>query len=219
MSSILCRPQCVNCGWGRGESIECGGRGSRNKLKQVFTTEVWSWYLKPNLRVWNQNIQYDHQAAILNVTSRKVNRILLIYKNKVLLKFRVDIKSQIKVIVWKPKNPIWPPGDLVRKQKKSNMAARRERMHGQCDSSIPASNFVGQGYKYICVKQIRCIFIQISLKFVSWQQVTIGPGNGLAPNRRHNNTWANGDPDPWCLVSSRGYNISYIKDIGEWLHV
>ena len=26
------------------------------------------------------------------------------------LKFGVDIQTQTKVRVWKPKNPIWPPG-------------------------------------------------------------------------------------------------------------
>ena len=91
-----------------------------------------------------QKIQYGHQAAILKVTSLKINRLLLIYISFVPLKFGVDIQSylaailnltllkinrplhtyisivplkfgvdfqsQTKVRVWKPKNPIWPPG-------------------------------------------------------------------------------------------------------------
>ena len=56
--------------------------------------------------------QYGRQAAILKVTSLKINRLLPIYMyiSIVPLKFAVDIQSQTKVRVWKPKNPIWPPG-------------------------------------------------------------------------------------------------------------
>ena len=36
--------------------------------------------------------------------------LLHIYISIVQLKFGVDIQSQTKVRVWKPKNPIWPPG-------------------------------------------------------------------------------------------------------------
>ena len=50
------------------------------------------------------------QAAILKVTSLKINRPLPIYISIVPIKFGVDIQSQTKVRVWKPKNPIWPPG-------------------------------------------------------------------------------------------------------------
>ena len=57
-----------------------------------------------------KKIQYGRQAAILKVTSLKINRLLPIYTSIVLLKFGVDIQSQTKVRVWKPKNPIWPPG-------------------------------------------------------------------------------------------------------------
>ena len=44
------------------------------------------------------------------MTLLKINRLLPIYISIVLLKFEVDIQSQSKVRVWKPKNPIWPPG-------------------------------------------------------------------------------------------------------------
>ena len=40
----------------------------------------------------------------------KINRLLPIYISIVPLKFGVDIQSQSKVRVWKPKNLIWPPG-------------------------------------------------------------------------------------------------------------
>ena len=44
------------------------------------------------------------------MTLLKINRLLPIYISIVLLKFEVDIESQTKVRVRKPKNPIWPPG-------------------------------------------------------------------------------------------------------------
>ena len=58
----------------------------------------------------NQKIQYGHQAAILKTTLLKINRLLPIYMSIVPLKFEVDIQSQSKVGVWKPKKTIWPPG-------------------------------------------------------------------------------------------------------------
>ena len=44
------------------------------------------------------------------MTLLKINRLLPIYISIVPLKFEVDIQSQSKVRVRKPKNPIWPPG-------------------------------------------------------------------------------------------------------------
>ena len=44
------------------------------------------------------------------MTLLKINRHLPIYISIVLLNFEVDIQSQSKVRVRKPKNPIWPPG-------------------------------------------------------------------------------------------------------------
>ena len=44
------------------------------------------------------------------MTLLKINRLLPIYISIVLLKFEVDIQSQSKVWVRKPKNPIWPTG-------------------------------------------------------------------------------------------------------------
>ena len=65
---------------------------------------------KLKLESGNQKIQYGCLAAILKSTLLKINRLLHIYISIVLLKFGVDIQSQTKVRVWKPKNPIWPPG-------------------------------------------------------------------------------------------------------------
>ena len=44
------------------------------------------------------------------MTLLKINRLLPIYRSIVPLKFDVDIQSQSKVRVRKPKNPIWLPG-------------------------------------------------------------------------------------------------------------
>ena len=65
---------------------------------------------KLKLESRNQKIQYGCLAAILKLTLLKINRLLHIYISIVPLKFGVDIQSQSKVRVWKPKNPIWPPG-------------------------------------------------------------------------------------------------------------
>ena len=65
---------------------------------------------KLKLESGNQKIQYGHQAAILKVTSLKINRLLPIYTSIEPTKFGVDIQSQTKVRVRKPKNPIWLPG-------------------------------------------------------------------------------------------------------------
>ena len=65
---------------------------------------------KLKLESGNQKIQYGCLAAILKLKFLKINRLLHIYISIVLLKFGVDIQSQTKVRVWKPKNPIWPPG-------------------------------------------------------------------------------------------------------------
>ena len=65
---------------------------------------------KLKLESGNQKIQHDCLAAILKLTLLKINRLLHKYIGIVLLKFGVDIQSPTKVRVWKPINPIWPPG-------------------------------------------------------------------------------------------------------------
>ena len=65
---------------------------------------------KLKLESGNQKFQYGCLAAILKLTLLKINRLLHIYISIVLLKFGVDIQSQTEIRVWKPKNPIWPPG-------------------------------------------------------------------------------------------------------------
>ena len=65
---------------------------------------------KLKLESGNQKIEYVCLAASLQLTLLKINRLLHIYISIVQLKFGVDIQSQTKVRVWKPNNPIWPPG-------------------------------------------------------------------------------------------------------------
>ena len=61
----------------------------------------------PPTKSRHQKIQYGSQAAILKVTSLKINRLLPVYTSNVLLKFGFDIQSQTQVRVRKPKNSIW----------------------------------------------------------------------------------------------------------------
>ena len=63
---------------------------------------------KLKLESGNQKFQYGCLAAILILTLLKINRLLHMYISIVPLKFGVDIQSQTKVGVWKPKNPFWP---------------------------------------------------------------------------------------------------------------
>ena len=58
---------------------------------------------KLKLESGNQKFQYGCLAAILKLTLLKINRHQHIYISIVPLKFGVDIQSQTKVRVWKPK--------------------------------------------------------------------------------------------------------------------
>ena len=61
---------------------------------------------KLKLESGNKKIQYGCLAAILQLILLNINRLLHIYLSIVLLNFGVDIQSQTKVRVWKPKNPM-----------------------------------------------------------------------------------------------------------------
>ena len=65
---------------------------------------------KLKLESRNRKIQYGRQAAILKVTLLKINRLLSIYTSDVPLNFGLDIQSQTKARVRKPKIPRWLPG-------------------------------------------------------------------------------------------------------------
>ena len=57
-----------------------------------------------------QKIQYGCQAPILKLTLLIINRLVPIHTSDVSVKFGLDIQSETKVRVQKPKNPIWLPG-------------------------------------------------------------------------------------------------------------
>ena len=74
---------------------------------------------KLKLESGNQKIQYGHQAAILNVTSLKINRLLPMTTINMHVKFEIEILKQTWLTLWKPCHLQSPETE------KSNMAARR----------------------------------------------------------------------------------------------
>ena len=151
------------------------------------STCIWSLKLKfqrkldlhsgnhATYRVQKRKTQYGRQAAILKMTLLKINRILPIYISVVPLKFEVDIQSQSKVRVWKPKNPIWPfwkwcrwksigfclwpPSTCIwnlklKFQRKLDLCSGNHVVYRQTDGRTdkvnpvypPPPNFVGRGY-------------------------------------------------------------------------
>ena len=92
--------------WGHWKSI-----GSYS-YTQVLSQWSFQFIFKAKLKLESRRkkIKYGHQAAILKLTSLKINRLQPIYTSIMPLKFGVDGHSQTKVRVWKPQNPIWPPG-------------------------------------------------------------------------------------------------------------
>ena len=74
---------------------------------------------KLKLESGNQNIQYGHQAAILKVTSLKINRLLSMTTINMHMKFEIEIPKQTWLTLWKPCHLQSP------ETKKYNMAARR----------------------------------------------------------------------------------------------
>ena len=96
-----------------------------NPYTQVLCSWSFKLILKAKLKLesGNQKIQYGRQAAIFKLTSLKINRLLPIYISIVPLKSGVDIQSQTKDIVWKPKNPIWPPNGHFERDVAENQQA------------------------------------------------------------------------------------------------
>ena len=77
---------------------------------QVLGHRSFEFIFKAKLKLESGNQKYGCQVAILKLMLLKIDRLLLIYISTLPLKFGVDGQSQTKVRVWKPKNPIWPPG-------------------------------------------------------------------------------------------------------------
>ena len=75
---------------------------------------------KVKLEFGNQKIQYDRQAAILKVTSLKINRLLPMATMNMHMKFEIEIPKQTWLMLRKPcrlqtdertgkVNPVYPP--------------------------------------------------------------------------------------------------------------
>ena len=79
------------------------------KFEIEILKQTWHTLRKP-CHLQSPETEKSNMAAILKMTLLKINRLLPIYISIVPLKFKVDIQSQSKVRVRKPKNPIWPPG-------------------------------------------------------------------------------------------------------------
>ena len=97
--------------------------------------------------------------------------------------------------------------------------------------AINSSSLGQNGHHFADI--FKCIFlndsiriaIKISQKFVSvgsdWQEVSIGSGNGLAPNRQQAITWTNADPVHWCIyiyiyVGLGGDELNTLR-LAKWL--
>ena len=74
------------------------------------------------------------------MTLLKINRLLPIYISIVPLKFEVDIQSQSKVRVRKPKNPIWPPVTSLKINRLLPMATIN--MHMKFEIEIPKQTWL-----------------------------------------------------------------------------
>ena len=102
-------------------------------LKLIFKAKV-------KLESGNQKIQYGRQAAILKLTSLKINRLLPMATINMHMKFEIEIPKQTRVMLRKP----------CRLQTDGLTDRLTDgRTDGQGESSIPPSNFVGRGYKNI----------------------------------------------------------------------
>ena len=100
-------------------------------LKLIFKAKV-------KLESGNQKIQYGCQAAILKVTSLKINRLLSMATIYMHIKFEIEIPKQ----TWL----------MLRKQCRLQTGGRMDgQTDGQGESSVPPYNFVGRGYnKWKC---------------------------------------------------------------------
>ena len=95
---------------------------------------------KQKLESRNRKIQDGRQAAILKVTSLKINRLLPMATNNMHMKFEIEIAKQIWVTLRKPSR-LQTDGQTDR------------QTDGQGDSSIPPTNFIGGGIN-ICSRNL-----------------------------------------------------------------
>ena len=101
--------------WGHWKSI---GSYSYTQVLGHWSLEL-IFKTKLKLESGNQKIQYACQAAILKVTSLKINRLLPMTIINMPMKFEIEIPKQSWLTLWKPCRLPSP------ETKRSNMAARR----------------------------------------------------------------------------------------------
>ena len=87
---------------------------------------------KLKLESGNWKIQYGRQAAILKVTSLKINRLLAIATNYMHMKFEIEIPRQTRV--------------MLRKPYRLQTDGQTDRQTDKVNPVYPATNFVGRGY-------------------------------------------------------------------------
>ena len=101
-------------------------------MKLIFKAKV-------KLESGNQKIQYGRQAAILTVTSLKINRLLPMATINMYMKFEIEIPKQTWLMLRKP----------CRLQTDGRTDRRTDGQTDKVNPVYPPSNFVGRGYKYI----------------------------------------------------------------------
>ena len=113
--------------WWANAKCACAWRQLGGKNTQVLFYWTLELIFKAKLKVKcrNQKIQNGHQAAILEVTSLKIYRLLTI---NMCMKFEIEIPKQIWLKLLKPCRQMnwWTDG--------------------LSESGITPSNFIGQGY-------------------------------------------------------------------------
>ena len=97
----------------------------RWSLKLIFKAKV-------KFESKNQKIQYGHQAAILKVTSLKINRLLPMATINMHMKFETEIPKQ----TWL----------MLRKPCRRRTDGQTDRRTDKVNPVYPPSNFVGRGY-------------------------------------------------------------------------
>ena len=97
-------------------------------MKLIFKAKV-------KLESGNQKIQYGRQAAILKVTSLKINRLLPMATINMHMKFEIGIPKQ----TWL----------MLRKPCRLQTDGRTDRQTDKVNPVYPPSNFVGRGYKKV----------------------------------------------------------------------
>ena len=107
----------------------------RWSLKLIFKAKV-------KLESGNQKIQYGCQAAILKVTSLKINRLLPMATINMHMKFKIEIPKQTWLMLRKP----------CRLQTDGRTDRRTDGQTDKVNPVYPPSNFVGRGYNNYTVK-------------------------------------------------------------------